>query len=266
MTATVDVDRGPFDGVRNIVHFNWPMYVTACGVGVTAAMAARAIPRDNPVRLVATVLAISPLLLVASSVVVSWWVYDRSILYRWTWLPTLLPHIPTAVVNIHAGFDETSAGLRMLFPDATIQVLDFYDPRVNTEPSIARARDRTRANTSARAVRADAWGLPPATADLVLCCFAAHEIREEAQRIAFFREAARVVAPRGRIVLVEHQRDVANYLAFGPGALHFLSARTWRRAIAAAGLKLVHTSRITPFVSVRALTRATARDAEEVTA
>jgi hypothetical protein len=243
--------RGSYEGVLNILRFNWPTYVIACGIGLSSLGVAGALPPDSITRIAALAVAVVPLTLVLSSLGVSWWVYDQSILHRWTWLPPLLPRTPTSVINIHAGFDETSASLRSAFPDATVAVLDFYDPRDHTEPSIARARAAY--PTSAPSVRADAWGADSGSAQLIMCCFAAHEIRDEAQRTAFFREARRVAAPDGRIVLIEHQRDLPNFLAFGPGAFHFLGERAWQRAIGDGGLAIERSLRLTPFVTVRIL-------------
>jgi hypothetical protein len=51
-------------------------------------------------------------------------------------------------------------------------------------------------------------------------------------------------------VLVEHSRDWANFLAFGPGFLHFFTERAWRHAAEAASLSIRMHRTITPFVHV----------------
>ena len=84
----------------------------------------------------------------------------------------------------------------------------------------------------------------------MLLLLAAHELRRRADRLAFFREARRVLAPGGRIVLVEHLRDAANFAPFGPGFLHFLSRREWLATIAKSRLQIVQEFPITPFVRV----------------
>jgi hypothetical protein len=50
--------------------------------------------------------------------------------------------------------------------------------------------------------------------------------------------------------VVEHLRDWANFLAFGPGFLHFLAEQAWQQAAAAGGLRIEKRLRVTPFVNV----------------
>jgi hypothetical protein len=77
---------------------------------------------------------------------------------------------------------------------------------------------------------------------------AAHELRDPDQRVAFFREAGRVLRTGGRIVVIEQVRNVANFACFGPAAFHFLSRRAWLKTFVAAGLAVTDEFTITFFV------------------
>ena len=69
------------------------------------------------------------------------------------------------------------------------------------------------------------------------------------------RQTARALDDQGCVVLVEHLRDWKNFLAFGPGFLHFHSRRSWLRTIHDAGLAIVQEGSITPFVTCFVLCR-----------
>ncbi len=79
---------------------------------------------------------------------------------------------------------------------------------------------------------------------------AIHELRSDAERSAWFAEAGRCLADGGKVVLVEHVRDLANFVAFGPGFLHFHSVAAWQKSWERGGLNRVDGFRITPFVRV----------------
>ena len=237
------------EGVRNIVRFNWHFYAAAA-VGALGLAAALALAPENSVWQLGCRLALLAVLLpTLVSLGVSWYVYDASGLYAFGWLPPLAGPSPRRLLNIHAGFDETSALLRQQFPAAELRVFDFYDPALHTEVSIRRARAAAAPYPGTEAVRPHALPLPAAATDWVLVLLAAHEIREPAQRVAFLREIRRVLAPGGRAVVLEHLRDPANFLAYTIGFLHFYSRATWLAAFRGAGLHLLHEQKLTPFLS-----------------
>ncbi len=89
--------------------------------------------------------------------------------------------------------------------------------------------------------------------DAVFALFALHEVREHAARAGLFAEIRRVLSPDGVAVLAEHHRDLANWLAYGPGAMHFHRRRTWLRAIAAGGMEVAAEFPLTPLVRVMLL-------------
>jgi SAM-dependent methyltransferase len=243
--------RSPYQGVTQILRFNWRFYAgTSAGLAILGIVLP-ALPLGA--RAVALAASLPALFWLCASLLVSHHLYDRFPLYDFHWIARNLSGTPQHWVNIHAGLDETSHLLADLFPDTRRLALDIYDPREMTESSIAQARTTQPTATT----RADWRSLPlsSGTVDAVFLIFAAHELRHEAARLRFFRELARVLRSNGEIVLMEHSRDWANFLAFGPGFLHFFSKTAWRRAAAAAGLQVRKELSMTPFVQVFILRR-----------
>lgn len=239
--------RSPYQGVANVIRFNWPIYALAGGLmgglGLLAGFGPKAI--------VTSVLGAMILLLatLAAGLLVSWYVYDRSALYRLEWLDRLTVKAGGQIVNISAGFDEFSLLLEQECLGTKVIPLDFYDPRKHTEPSIKRARKAYPASADTQLVSTQNLGLESNSADLVSILFSAHEIRDRQERSDFFREVARVSKPNCPIVVSEHLRDVPNLLAYNLGFLHFHSRRSWLATFQAAGLEVRQEFRITPFVT-----------------
>ena len=69
--------------------------------------------------------------------------------------------------------------------------------------------------------------LPDNYADHIFLMFSAHEIRCESERKCFFEELKRVLKPQGTIILLEHLRDMPNFLAYNIGFFHFMSKSSW---------------------------------------
>jgi SAM-dependent methyltransferase len=245
--------RGRYQGMLQILQYNRRFYGSALAGLVLALFISPHVP---PVWRALLLSAAAPTFFwICSSLLVSYYVYDRFPLYDLSWLTRCLSQAPRRWVNIHAGLDETSHLLAAFFPSADGKVLDIYDPREMTEPSIEQARLITPA--SVRAIPADwrALPLPDNEFDAAFVVFAAHELRRHEARDQLFRELARVLRAGGEIALVEHSRDWANFLAFGPGFLHFFSKRAWRRAANAARLQVRMDFSMTPFVHVFMLRR-----------
>jgi len=233
-------------GTWNIIRFNWHFYLAATGGMLVLGAAATYNAILHPYIYVLMSLVAGPVLV---SLAVSYYVYDYSNLYTLDWLPCEEVACDELVVNIHAGFDETSALLRQRFGQAAMRVLDFYDPAQHTEISIRRARVACPPFPNTESVRPHALPLADACAKRIFVLLAAHEIRQPVQRDAFFAELCRVLHPHGRIVVVEHLRDPANFMAYTVGFLHFYSRATWQRAFRHSGLVLEQEQKITPFIS-----------------
>ena len=250
--STVAEPRSKYHGMLQILHYNRPMYARALAASLAVILAIALLPIPRPLAALALAGVAAGLLWSASSLLVSHWVYDRSPLSQWDWLARLLPEVPHHWASLHAGLDETFGALARIFPAAGGTILDFYDPAEMTEPSIVRAR---RLSLDQTATPADFRALPLADAsqDAIFLIFAAHELRHPDSRRRFFQEIARTLTPGGRAVLVEHLRDLPNFLAFGPGFLHFLPRQEWLRLAAAADLAVREDFHITPFVNVLVL-------------
>ena len=237
--------------MTKILRYNWRFYAaTVTGLCVAWVVAWSV----SPVWRVLILSATAPAAFwTCSSLLVSCYVYDRPALYSLGWLDQCLSRAPRRWVNIHAGLDETSDRLGARYPFAESQVLDIFDAREMTEQSIEEART----TQTSRSAAADWRALPfeDGEMDTAFLVFSAHELRRPEARTQFFREVARVVRVDGEVIVVEHLRDWANFLAFGPGFLHFLAERAWRQAARAGGLRIEKRFRVTPFVNVFVMRR-----------
>lgn len=252
VSAPPKTTSSQFAGVLAILRYNWHFYVAS--VVALLVIGALLDLLSLPVAVEAALLCAAALTAfwAVSSLVVSWYVYDLKGVTNWAWLLSILAFPPHRWLNIHAGLDQSTLILVQFFPLSDCKVIDIYDPHEMTEPSIARARTQASlAPASAHpalAARLDALPLPDSDRDTIFLLFAAHEIREAARRTQFFQEAARVLTNSGQLLLVEHLRDWRNFIAFGPGFLHFHSRAEWLRVAHSSGLIIQREDSITPFV------------------
>lgn len=234
------MERVKFQGIRQIVRFNWHLYAGAVGAVLILLLFHW---------WWAAWLVVAPTLV---SLLVSLYVYDLSGLYGLEWLPGVERG---CIVNIHAGFDETSGLLARKYAGCEVVVCDFYNRSKHTELSIAQARKAFPPYPGTQRIGSGQVPLAMDSADMIYLIFAAHEIRADEERERFFRELCRVAKPGGRIVVVEHLRDWRNFLAYTAGCGHFLPAAVWKRTFGAAALKILEEKWVNAFVRMYVLGR-----------
>jgi ubiquinone/menaquinone biosynthesis C-methylase UbiE len=239
--------RKPFQGVWNIVRFNWHFYLLSIIALIIILFST--IYLNKKYYIYTLVLFISILIPTLVSLFVSAYVYDLSRLYTLDWLDELSIQPHSNIVNIHAGFDETSVLIQHKYSNSKLIVFDFYDPAKHTEISIQRARNAYPPYPNTQVITTAHLPLAAQVADFIFVIFAAHEIRNDAERNAFFIEIQRVMKPNGKIIIIEHLRDLPNFLAYNIGFFHFLSESTWLACFKNANLRICKKKKITSFVT-----------------
>lgn len=241
--------RRPFQGVLNILSFNRHYYFW--GLALLVLLFASLSFFVWPPLLFWIIVTgfiyglIMPLL-------VSAYVYDLSGFYNFKWLEKIYPdrNRVNKIVNINAGFDETSFILQSKFPSAQLQVFDFYDAKHHTEPAIKRARTVSLEFPNNTQIESSQIPLAENSVDIVFLLSAVHEIRSQGEKIIFLKECYRVCKENGEVVMVEHLRDFPNFLAFTVGFTHFFSRSTWKSAFTKAGFQNFEEIKFTPFMSI----------------
>jgi hypothetical protein len=178
---------------------------------------------------------------------------------NWDWVLQALGFSPLSWINIHAGHDESSDALQRIFKDGARTRLRHLRARRDDRAVDCHARGRPRRTPPPPP---STWTIGicrarPAPIDAAMLLLSAHELRSDAAAGALFTELRRVLGPGGRVVVAEHLRDWANFLAYGPGFLHFHSRRTWVRCFARHRFDVHAEFSITPFVRVFVLRRLT---------
>ncbi len=245
--------RKPFQGVWNIVRFNWHYYVVSLGVLVLILCISNYV--NSIFRTYLFIVGWLIFLPTFISLFVSYYVYDLSELYNFAWINRNIDKKTSNIININAGFDETSILLKEKFPNAELTVFDFYDPKKHTEISIKRARAAYPIFPNTKTVTTKNLPVAHNSIDKIFVIFAAHEIRNEQERVDFFKELQKTIKPTGEIFITEHLRDIPNFLAYNIGFLHFYSKQTWLQTFQSAELFLKNEQKITPFISTFTLTK-----------
>ena len=237
----------PFQGIINILSFNRHLYLIAVGLVIFLFLISLILA--DPYHKIAYVLQSLIVVTTLISLAVSFYIYDLSGLYKFDWINELSIISGHRIININAGFDETSALLNLKFPTADLTVYDFYNPLKHTEISIKRARRAYLPFEGTLAISTQVLPLPDNYADCIFLIFSAHEIRNENERNVFFNELKRILKPNGKIVLLEHLRDVTNFVAYNIGFFHFLPKSAWYNTFRQAELRINKEAQLTPFIT-----------------
>ena len=238
--------RKPFQGLINIIRFNWHYYVLSIfTVGLLIFLSTFFPSYSIAASILATLILSSTII----SLAVSAYIYDFSDLYKFTWLNDLVYEEEEKIINIHAGFDETSQLIKNRYMNAELSVADFYDASRHTEISIQRARKAFPSFPGTKQITTENLPFDDNYADKIFNIFSAHEIRNDDERTVFFRELYRVLKPGGKIFVTEHLRDPANFLAYNFGFFHFHSRDAWLKNFRSAGLRVSKEIKTTPFIT-----------------
>jgi len=245
----MESERRKFQGAINILSFNRHFYFM--GLALLAVLLLLHSFMDWP-RFIFWIILVSFTYGLLMPLFVSAYVYDFSGFYSFNWLKKLVsdPEKVKNIVNINAGFDETSFILKRTFPQSELKVLDFYNAKRHTEPAIVRARKVSITYPDTRHIVSNAIPLAEGCADIVFLLSAVHEIRSHDEKVQFLKECHRLCKSNGTIIMVEHLRDLPNFLAFTVGFTHFFSRSVWKNAFEKAGFDSVHEIKFTPFLSI----------------
>ena len=245
----MSIKRRKFQGVLNILSFNRHFYVI--GLIIISLITVSYVLFNWPAILFwSTVIAFMYGLLMP--LLVSAYVYDFSGYYDFNWLKkyNIKDSEENQIININAGFDETSFILKSKFPKSNLKVFDFYNSETHTEPAIIRARKVSSVYPNTQQIVSNLIPLEDQSIDVIFLLSAAHEIRKQEEKIQFLKECKRVCKPKGKVIMVEHLRDFPNFMAFSIGFIHFFSRKTWKKAFEKAEFIAVSETKFTPFMSI----------------
>ena len=247
-------ERRKFQGVLNILSFNRHFYVI--GLGILSLLFASRLFIEWP-DVIFWVIIVAFLYGLIMPLIVSAYVYDFSGYYDLHWLKNVIRDEDRVklIVNINAGFDETSFIIKNKFPGSDLKVFDFYNAKQHTEPAIKRARKVSLVYPDTRQIESDKIPLNDNTVDIVFLLSAVHEIRSHKEKVQFLKECYRLSKPGGKVIMVEHLRDFPNFLAFTVGFTHFFSRAAWKKAFDQAGFPSFRETKFTPFMSIFSCSR-----------
>lgn len=240
--------RKPFQGVGNVVIFNWHFYILALLLLILVLTSTLFI--DANYRIYCFAMAAFIFIPTFISLLVTYYIYDYSGIYEMEYLNELNILAEDKLVNINAGFDEFSFTITEKFKNQNLSVFDFYNPEKHTEISIERARKVSSVFPNTQCIETSHIPLEPKSVATIFVLFSAHEIRNLEERIVFFQQMEKSLHENGQIIVMEHLRDFSNFIAYTIGFFHFFSKSEWKKTFQHSNLSIKKEIKVTPFVSV----------------
>lgn len=164
------IDRKYFQGVSNIIKFNWHFYFISTVLIIGLCFLNQFVNADFLFSWIIFFIISTTII----SLGVSFYIYDCTKLYDFDWITKSGENLK--IVNINAGFDETSLLLKSKFKNSDLKILDFYNPEKHTEISIERARKAYPSQPETVQITTSNLNLETNSIDKIFLIFAAHEI------------------------------------------------------------------------------------------
>ena len=178
----MELKRKSTQGVLNIIRFNWHFYLIAFIILVILFLFKNQFSLQ--IQTSFNIVVLVAIYIISTSLLVSFYIYDLSDLYQLKWIENA---DNKKILNINAGFDETSEIIINKFPKADLTICDFYNPEKHTEVSIKRARREYPPNPNTISVVTGRLPFLDNTFDQTFAILSAHEIRNQAERVQFFK-------------------------------------------------------------------------------
>lgn len=231
----------------DVIGLNRLPFVAGPAIGLVAVVASVTVVALPDVARIALGLAgLGAVVQTSVALFATWRVFGPDAPGRWEWIRSAASS-SRSWLNLTTGFDDSTGWLRITAPGAGTAI-DVFDPTRRHAAALGRARSSFPPPGPPVRIADLTDTIQPASVDIVFLLMSAHETHGH-DRAALFAAAHRALVAGGRVVVVEHLRDLANILAFGPGAWHFSGRGDWIASAAGAGLELLDERRLDPWVT-----------------
>ena len=146
-------------------------------------------------------------------------------------------------VFIDLGIRRPAIELCRRLTTGRVIVVDVYNPQWTTSRTLARRRaNRPSPPSDPRLAWRDGdvnlIPLPDKSVPAVILSQVLSEFWQHGDRLALLKEAHRILAPDGRLLVAERVRTETNWLVMGPAALGLHGAGYWRNLLGQAGFRV----------------------------
>lgn len=231
----------------NIIKYNYPAYF----VGIIIALISWGLNycysfKNEYVHFLINFMLFTPLVLIVLSVIGSYLAYDLFSPFDIKKL-NLNPVVDTFLL-ITAGLDDYSVNLNNRLKINRFHLHDFYDETKHTEKSIQRARSYNKSelhfnkNIIIKEISEKY--------DVIFAPFCLHEIRDKNERLRFLIHLKNHLNEGGKIIVIEHSRNLFNYLAFNFGVFHFYGRNSWMKWFNQTGISKIQRFNLNYFIDI----------------